>query len=40
MQNTIKKQRLESTKTHRKIGILSAIAYILMFISVPLPIFP
>ena len=40
MQNTIKKQGLESTKTIAKVGILSAIAYVLMFISVPLPIFP
>ena len=40
MQNTIKKQGLGSTKTIAKVGILSAIAYVLMFISVPLPIFP
>lgn len=40
MQNAIKKSRPMSTKTIAKIGILSAIAYILMFISVPLPIFP
>ena len=40
MQKTIKKQGLESTKTTAKVGILSAIAYVLMFISVPLPIFP
>ena len=40
MQNTIKKQVLGSAKTIAKVGILSAIAYVLMFISVPLPIFP
>lgn len=40
MQNTIKKQGLGSTKIIAKVGILSAIAYVLMFISVPLPIFP
>ena len=40
MQNTIKKQGLGSAKTLAKVGILSAIAYVLMFISVPLPIFP
>lgn len=40
MQNTIKKSRLASTKTIAKVGILSAIAYVLMFISLPLPIFP
>ena len=40
MQNTIKKQGLGSDKTIAKVGILSAIAYVLMFISVPLPIFP
>ncbi|WP_455539645.1 ECF transporter S component [Terrisporobacter sp.] len=40
MQNTIKKSKLTSTKTIAKVGILSAIAYVLMFISVPLPIFP
>ena len=40
MQNTIKKQGLGSAKTIAKVGILSAIAYVLMFISVPLPIFP
>lgn len=40
MQNTIKKQGLGSTKNIAKVGILSAIAYVLMFISVPLPIFP
>ena len=40
MQNTIKKQGLGSTKTIAKVGILSAIAYVLMFISVQLPIFP
>ena len=40
MQNTIKKTGLSSTKTIAKVGVLSAIAYVLMFISVPLPIFP
>lgn len=40
MQNTIKKSGLSSTKTIAKVGVLSAIAYILMFISIPLPIFP
>ena len=40
MQNVIKKSRLSSTKTIAKVGVLSAIAYVLMFISVPLPIFP
>lgn len=40
MQNTIRKQGLGSAKTIAKVGILSAIAYVLMFISVPLPIFP
>ena len=40
MQNAIKKSGLSSTKTIAKVGVLSAIAYVLMFISVPLPIFP
>ena len=40
MQNTIKKSGLSSTKTIAKVGVLSAIAYIFMFISIPLPIFP
>lgn len=40
MQNTVRKPRLVSAKTIAKIGVLSAIAYVLMFISVPLPIFP
>ena len=40
MQNTIKKSGLSSAKTVAKVGVLSAIAYILMFISIPLPIFP
>lgn len=40
MQNVVKKPRLSSTKTIAKVGVLSAIAYILMFISIPLPIFP
>lgn len=40
MQNTIKKSGLSSAKTVAKVGVLSAIAYILMFISLPLPIFP
>ena len=40
MQNAMKKTNLMSTKTISKIGLLSAIAYVLMFISVPLPIFP
>ena len=40
MQNAIRKPKLNSTKTIAKIGVLSAIAYVLMFISVPLPIFP
>ena len=40
MQNAIKKTGLSSTKTIAKVGVLSAIAYVLMFISVPLPIFP
>lgn len=41
MQQTIKKQRLMSTNTMTKVAILSAISYILMFISLPMPgIFP
>lgn len=40
MQNAIKKRDLMSTKTIAKIGLLSSIAYVLMFISIPLPIFP
>lgn len=40
MQNAIKKSGLSSATTIAKVGVLSAIAYILMFISVPLPIFP
>ncbi len=40
MQNAIKKPGLSSTKIIAKVGVLSAIAYVLMFISVPLPIFP
>lgn len=40
MQGTIKKNKSISVKTLAKIGILAAVAYILMFISVPLPIFP
>lgn len=40
MQNAIKKTGLSSTKTIAKVGVLSAISYVLMFISVPLPIFP
>lgn len=40
MQNIVRKSGLSSTKTIAKVGILSAIAYLLMFISVPLPIFP
>ncbi len=40
MQNTVKSSRVISSKTIAKIGVLSAIAYILMFISLPLPIFP
>lgn len=40
MQGAIKSNKVISTKTLAKIGILSAVAYILMFISVPLPIFP
>ncbi len=41
MQQTMKKTNLISTSTLVKIAILSAIGYILMFISVPLPmLFP
>lgn len=41
MQHTIKKQKLMSTNTMTKVAILSAISYILMFISLPIPgIFP
>ena len=40
MQGTIKKSKSISTKSLAKIGVLAAIAYVLMFISVPLPIFP
>ena len=40
MQGTIKNNKNISTKTLAKIGVLSAVAYVLMFISVPLPIFP
>lgn len=40
MQNAVRKPKLSSSKTIAKIGVLSAIAYILMFISIPLPIFP
>lgn len=40
MQGTIKKNKAVSTQTLAKIGILSAVAYVLMFISVPLPMFP
>lgn len=41
MQQTIKKQRLMSTNTMTKVAVLSAISYILMFISLPIPgIFP
>ncbi|SCI34517.1 MULTISPECIES: ECF transporter S component [unclassified Romboutsia] len=40
MQGTIKKNKYVSAKTLAKVGILSAVAYVLMFISVPLPIFP
>ena len=41
MQQIIKKQRLMSTNTMTKVAILSAISYILMFISLPIPgIFP
>ena len=40
MQNVARKQWRSSAKTIAKVGVLSAIAYVLMFISVPLPIFP
>ena len=40
MQETIKNKKGIDTKTIAKIGMLAAISYILMFISVPLPIFP
>lgn len=40
MQNIVRRQKLISARTIAKVGILSAIAYVLMFISVPLPIFP
>lgn len=40
MQNTARNSKMNSTKTIAKIGVLSAIAYVLMFISLPLPIFP
>ena len=40
MQETIKNNKSMSVKILAKIGILAAVAYILMFISVPLPIFP
>ncbi|UPA30355.1 ECF transporter S component [Terrisporobacter glycolicus] len=40
MQNAVRKPGLSSAKTIAKVGVLSAIAYILMFIAVPLPIFP
>lgn len=40
MQNTVRKSRLASTKTIAKVGVLSAIAYVLMFVSIPIPIFP
>ena len=40
MQYAVRGQKLMSTKTIAKVGVLSAIAYVLMFISVPLPIFP
>lgn len=40
MQNAVRKPGLSSAKTIAKVGVLSAIAYVLMFISVPLPIFP
>ncbi|MCH1958996.1 MULTISPECIES: ECF transporter S component [Romboutsia] len=38
MQQTIKSNRMFSTSTLVKVGILSAIGYILMFISVPIPV--
>lgn len=41
MEQTIKTNRVFTTSTLVKVGILSAIGYILMFISVPLPmLFP
>lgn len=40
MQNAIRNSKFNSTKTIAKVGVLSAIAYVLMFVSVPLPIFP
>ena len=40
MQNAIRKPGLSSAKTIAKVGVLSAIAYVLMFIAAPLPIFP
>lgn len=41
MENTIKSSRMFTTSTLVKVGILSAIGYILMFISVPIPtLFP
>jgi len=40
MQNAVRKPGLSSTKAIAKVGVLSAIAYILMFIAVPIPIFP
>ncbi|MEG1285234.1 MAG: ECF transporter S component [Romboutsia sp.] len=41
MQQSIKTNRVFTTSTLVKVGILSAIAYILMFISVPIPmLFP
>ncbi|CEI74191.1 ECF transporter S component [Romboutsia hominis] len=38
MQQTLKSNRMFSTSTLVKVGILSAIGYILMFISVPIPL--
>lgn len=41
MQHTIKKHKTMSTNTMTKVAILSAISYILMFISMPIPgLFP
>ena len=41
MEQTVKSNRVFTTSTLVKVGILSAIGYILMFISVPLPmLFP
>lgn len=41
MQHTIKKHKAMSTNTMTKVAILSAISYILMFISMPIPgLFP